>query len=286
MLNFLVALSLSSFALADRITSAQTTFNKTCPAPKMCDDFIESYDVCEQEKKRCNEFLENFKKLLPKYDCQRPQDATPKEKYIVPAMWLCKDHEDAVRFLSQMKTVDARRLFGSAMFRTILDGDLARELSALSIKVGKEFPPPPTTGAFWIPSKNFEATEVEKKEVEAWFAKYAEFSENNDIEGLAGMVQFPLQVVSRDAKGSGGVQSWNKDNFVKVMKGVLAKTPDDTESKSEHTPYFLSHDLVIIMTKTSGKSGGQKNIAKSADVLVRVGGKWMLQVTAQPGRAK
>lgn len=279
MINIFVVLLLSSFASADRVSSTQTAFNKTCPTPKMCDDFIESYDVCEQEKKRCNEFLDNFKKLLPKYDCQRPQDNTPKEKYIVPAMWLCKDYEDAVRFLAQMKMEEARRLFGSPMFRTILDGELGKEFSAQSIKVGKQFPPPRTTGAFWIPAKNFETTESERKEIETWFAKYEEHKENNNFEGLAEMVQFPLQVVTHDAKP---VQSFSKENYLKAVKATIAGAANETESKSEHTPYFLSNDLIVVVTKASGKVNGKVNVMKFVDTLVRANGKWKLQATAQP----
>jgi len=280
MINIFVVILLSSFASADRVSSTQAAFNKTCPTPKMCDDFIESYDVCEQEKKRCNEFLDNFKKLLPKYDCQRPQDNTPKEKFIVPAMWLCKDYEDAVRFLAQMKMEEAKRLFGSPTFRTILDGELGKEFLAQSIKVGKQFPPPRTTGAFWIPEKNFEATDAGKKEIEAWYAKFDEHTTNNNFEALSEMVQFPLQVVTHDSKSN--ILNLNKESFVKGIKGVHAATPNESDSKSEYTPHFLSNDVVVVTMKATGKVSGKVVEIKKADILVRVGGKWKLQTLAQP----
>jgi hypothetical protein len=82
-----------------------------------------------RNKKECDEFIDNFWKALPEYDCQRSYDATPTAKYIVPAIWLCKEGGDSFyRFLSKMKSEKALKLFGSKQFRARLGRGKGRRI--------------------------------------------------------------------------------------------------------------------------------------------------------------
>jgi hypothetical protein len=61
-------------------------------------------------------------------------------------VWLVNDaaFEDYVHLLSKTKTTAARKLFGSAEFRSILDGALAEDYGSLSRKVERELRSTPT----------------------------------------------------------------------------------------------------------------------------------------------
>ncbi len=131
-------------------------FNITCPASKLLPVIDTAYHDCHNGfvNGSCERFVETFQQLLPKYDCQRPVDATPKKNYTVPAIWIASEGavEDYTRLLFRLSspndkmfsdkwfqkaTLDAKKLFGSQKFRDILDGALAEEYVEKSIKVEK-----------------------------------------------------------------------------------------------------------------------------------------------------
>lgn len=131
---FIGALSEAKVAPTDMIE-----FNKNCPTPKLCEKIYENLQLCEKGNKlQCNQFVDNFRKTLPEYDCQRNFDSTAKEKYIVSAIWLCETHEYFLNALSKMKTRKARQLYGSKELRSTLDGALAEEHLDQSKKVEKK----------------------------------------------------------------------------------------------------------------------------------------------------
>lgn len=98
----------------------------TCPVPTVLPILERSYDTCRRSGRGCGLFLEAFVELIPRYDCQRSFDTSP-----VPAIWLAGDRqlERYVSLVAHLRTRSARRLFGSAEFRSVLDGDLAEQFS-------------------------------------------------------------------------------------------------------------------------------------------------------------
>ena len=103
-----------------------TTFNQVCPAPELLPRLEAEYQSCLREQRAgCDAFVDTYRKLLPEYDCQRSFDATPRVNYIVPAIWLSRDHEKYVALLSKLKSKSARGLFASPEFRRTLDGYVA-----------------------------------------------------------------------------------------------------------------------------------------------------------------
>lgn len=132
-------------------------FNVTCPAARLLPVLDAAYHECNKgfENGSCERFVNTFRQLLPEYDCQRSFDSTPTKNYIVPAIWLAGDGalEDYIQLLSRMAslkdklftdkwfpkaTTEARTLFGSKEFQSILDGALAETYGPLSRKVEKE----------------------------------------------------------------------------------------------------------------------------------------------------
>jgi hypothetical protein len=130
---------IGAFSEAKIAPKEMTEFNKKCPAPKLCETIYENLQSCDKgNKHQCSQFVDNFQKALPEYDCQRSFDSTVKEKYIVPAIWLCETHEYFLNELSKMKTKKAKQLYGSKELRTTLDGHLAEEHLEKSKKVEKK----------------------------------------------------------------------------------------------------------------------------------------------------
>lgn len=135
-LRVLVLFIFSATSYAKEAPKEMKEFNKTCPAPSLCKQIQKDVEACKS-KKRCEAFLSSYQKLLPEYDCQRKFDHTSTKDYIVPAIWLCENHEELLGFLSKMKSVNARKIFGSPALRNSLDGALVEEYFSRSLKVEK-----------------------------------------------------------------------------------------------------------------------------------------------------
>jgi hypothetical protein len=127
-------------AAADEAPPGMTKFNVECPAPRLCKVLEASYLGCLKGLSySCDTFVDAYWQATPKYDCQRPFDATPTRKYIVPAIWLCgsAEGEQYVNLLARLKTSRAQRLFASPQFRQTLDGALAEEFLDKSLNLEK-----------------------------------------------------------------------------------------------------------------------------------------------------
>jgi len=120
------------------------TFNVTCPAASLLPIIDASYHACNNgyDDGSCDRFVDAYAKLLPTYDCQRPIDATPVKKFVVPAIWLAEEgaEEDYIRLLWRLASEErmytksfpdavrkARLLFASKEFAHSLDGAVAEE---------------------------------------------------------------------------------------------------------------------------------------------------------------
>ncbi len=131
----LVLVSLANFANANKTEGV-------CPADTLCPKFKDSLSKCAKARKgkACDEFVDTFLKLTPRFDCKRSFDTAP-----VPAVWLCdegevsfpKPHERAVELLSKLKGNKAREFFGSPELRSTLDGHLSEEFRVKSERAGK-----------------------------------------------------------------------------------------------------------------------------------------------------
>ena len=158
-MRFIVLLSLifAASALASEAPREMTQFNVTCPAQKLLPVLDAAYHECNKgfENGSCERFVETFKQLSPEYDCQRSFDATSEKNYIVPAVWLAGDGalEDYIALLARMTSrkdkvfsdkwfrkasADAKQLFGSKAFQSVLDGHMAEEYGPLSKRLEKE----------------------------------------------------------------------------------------------------------------------------------------------------
>ncbi len=113
--------------------------NSSCPATTVLPQLDAAYHACANGyvDGSCQRFIEAFKRVTGRYDCQRSFDTAP-----VPAVWLAPTGalDDFVRLAWHLASerqfndklykdirTEARTFFGSEEFRGILDGALAEE---------------------------------------------------------------------------------------------------------------------------------------------------------------
>lgn len=127
------------------------------------------------------------------------------------------------------------------------------------------------------------STIEQKQGIDVWFAEYDRLSKNGDIEGMANMAMFPIHVITDDSSGNGYAENWTRDQFVQAMIEAMKGTPKNMEMTTARTPFFLSNDLVVVITDAVIAMDAQEQTMRYADVLVKVDGKWKFQTMAQSG---
>jgi hypothetical protein len=144
------SLCLGIAANGNKAVSAPGQFNVECPARRLCPDLDKYYQTCSltHASEACDSFVKIFRQLVPKYDCQRSFDHTPTKDYTVPAVWVCGEilagggerpiFEEYIKLLQELRSNDALSFFGSADFRSILDGELAETYTGTSLKAEKD----------------------------------------------------------------------------------------------------------------------------------------------------
>jgi hypothetical protein len=126
---------------------------------------------------------------------------------------------------------------------------------------------------------------LDKFGIEMWFKKYDMLTKKGDVEAMADMALFPINVVTTDAKGLGFAEQWDRAKFVTVMKQSIAGTPKDLEFQNKRENHFLGPDIVVVVTDATYSAGKQTWKTRYADVLVKDGAGWKFQTMAQAGWA-
>ncbi|POX35982.1 hypothetical protein C3486_35985 [Streptomyces sp. Ru73] len=125
-------------------------------------------------------------------------------------------------------------------------------------------------------------TERERRELDEWFARYDALSAAGDVEAMADMAVFPLNLVTDDSAGDGVTGQWSREEFTRTMREVMGGGEEVTFA-SQRTPHFLSAALAVVFTDAVFTVGGRPQSVRYADVLVKRDGAWAFQTMIQGG---
>lgn len=133
-------------------------------------------------------------------------------------------------------------------------------------------------------------TEEDLRSLEEWFASYDELASSptpENIERMAGMAVFPLNLVTDGSGGDGRTDQWDRRRYTETMNAVMGGAGDgEVRFESARTPFFLSSSLVVVFTDSVMTAGGEEHRMRYADILVRRGGVWRFQTMVQSGWAE
>ncbi|MFH0241741.1 nuclear transport factor 2 family protein [Streptomyces sp. HK10] len=133
-------------------------------------------------------------------------------------------------------------------------------------------------------------TEEDLRSVEEWFASYDELASSptpENVERMADMAVFPLNLVTDGSDGDGRTDQWDRRRYTETMNAVMGCGGDeDVRFDSARTPFFLSPCLVVVFTDSVTTAGGEEHRMRYADILVRRGGVWRFQTMVQSGWAE
>ncbi|MER6999224.1 nuclear transport factor 2 family protein [Streptomyces sp. NPDC000410] len=134
-----------------------------------------------------------------------------------------------------------------------------------------------------LPDTGYTPTPGELASIEEWFAEYDAASGRRDIERMADMAVFPLNLVSDDSSGNGASAQWDREQFVATMTHVMGDGSEDISFTSVRTPVFLTSAMVVVFTDSTMTMGGATQELRYADILIKQDGKWSFQTMLQGG---
>ncbi len=111
-----------------------------CQIEKACADFEDESYSCREKNIQadCSKFVALFESLLSKGSCKRSFDTKP-----VFDIWYCSSVKGATSLdlhystLAKLKSKEAQRLYSSKGLRETMDGSIAEEHLASSVKLEK-----------------------------------------------------------------------------------------------------------------------------------------------------
>ncbi|MFE4048901.1 nuclear transport factor 2 family protein [Streptomyces sp. YIM B13518] len=135
----------------------------------------------------------------------------------------------------------------------------------------------------YLPDTGYTPTAEDRASLDAWFAEYDAASGKRDVERMADLAVFPLNLVSDDSAGDGRSAQWDRERFVAVMTQVMGEGGQDITFESTRTPVFLSPSMAVVLTDSTMTVDGESRQLRYADILLRRDGRWAFQTMIQGG---
>lgn len=135
----------------------------------------------------------------------------------------------------------------------------------------------------FLPDAGYVPTAEDRASLDAWFAEYDAQSAKRDVQGMADLAMFPLNLVSDDAAGNGRAAQWDREQYIATMTQVMGDGSEDITFESTRTPVFLSPVLAVVFSDSTMTMDGRSRQLRYADILVRRDGAWAFQTMIQGG---
>lgn len=134
-----------------------------------------------------------------------------------------------------------------------------------------------------LPQTGYTPTAEDRASLDAWFEEYDALCVDNEIDRMAAMAVFPLNLISDDSAGNGRTAQWNREQFVDTMTRVMGDGGQKVTYDNTRTPVFLSASMAVVFTRSTVTAGDRTYDTHYADILVRRDGTWAFQTMIQSG---
>ncbi|MGW2413731.1 nuclear transport factor 2 family protein [Streptomyces tubercidicus] len=135
----------------------------------------------------------------------------------------------------------------------------------------------------FLPDAGYVPTAEDRASLDAWFAEYDAQSAQRNVQRMADMAVFPLNLVSDDAVGNGRSAQWDREQFIATMTQVMGDGSEDLTFESTRTPVFLSPAMAVVFSDSTMTTEGESRRLRYADILVKRDGQWAFQTMIQGG---
>ncbi len=123
---------------------------------------------------------------------------------------------------------------------------------------------------------------ADRAEILALLHALDDAARRGDVNGAAALLDFPVLMVTDDAKGEAMADTWSKDQWIDVMTPSYQPAPGATVV---HRPaiFLVTDSLATVADEVTTTVGKRKITTRSAMLVVRTGGKWKVKSMVEGG---
>ncbi len=136
--------------------------------------------------------------------------------------------------------------------------------------------------AAWVPPK-VENEAKDKREIQTVLRAMESAATTGDLEAAAALVDFPVTMITDDAKGEAMGEAWDRERWTQVMKPFYDKPMKDMKVTHKPTIFLLSDSLASVDDVCTMRKGGKTVTSRNSTFLVRRDGKWRVKAMAEGG---
>jgi hypothetical protein len=122
-----------------------------------------------------------------------------------------------------------------------------------------------------------------KKEITDFIKAADEQAKKGDFQAALGQVDFPVYMMTDDAKGAIEAAPWSQDKYTEMMKPFWETMPKDTKTTHKPTIVVLSDNMAALTDDFTMTMGKQKMSGRNSGLLVKIGTQWKWKVMAEAG---
>lgn len=124
----------------------------------------------------------------------------------------------------------------------------------------------------------------DRQEIEALLKKMDACATRGALDDAAALIDFPVMMVTDDAKGEGSGEPWSREQWAQVMKPFYEKPmPPGSMKPGKRTIVLLSDSLALVGAGWTMAMGPKKVSGTSGMVLLRKGGEWKVKTMVEGG---
>lgn len=124
----------------------------------------------------------------------------------------------------------------------------------------------------------------DRQQIEAFLKQMEAASTRGDIDAAAAIIDFPILMVTDNARGEGGGEEWNREQWLQVMRPFYAKPmPPGSQVPGKRNIVLISDSLALVGAGWTMKMGPKKVSGTSGLLLVRKGGEWKAKAMVEGG---
>lgn len=126
-------------------------------------------------------------------------------------------------------------------------------------------------------------TKQDKKGIDDLYKAFEEAMKKGDVNAAADLVDFPVIMLSDDAKGAVKHFNSTREQWTAMFAPFMQNMPKDMKMSNKHTATFLSDTLAVSVETNSMTMGKTKGKWNSASFVTLVDGKWKFKQMAEAG---
>jgi hypothetical protein len=133
-------------------------------------------------------------------------------------------------------------------------------------------------------SRPIKQEKLVKKELAALFKAEEAAMKKADLEASWALVDYPVLMVSDDAKGQASGAMMTRDEYIAAMKPFMeTPPPKGFKMSAKRDVTVITDSMAVVISKITMKMGKKKASYKNAALLIKKDGKWLYKLMAEGG---